>query len=419
MITIALFLFYSLTPLLIWYLCENSKFFHKLGAVVIIYLIGILVANLFLFPMESDAFRNLLAGRAFVPKADALELLDQGVIKHNDMVMNQIASFQNSILSYIIPIAIPFLLLSFNIKDRSKLLGKGMSSIILTISLLFICLSGCFFLFKNFVADVWNVSGTIVGLFSGGTAGLATISTALGTTPAVFVIIQLFGLIISIGLFIFFITKGKHAFDAPLLANESEIETPLLVQEETISNPTSKKQWKSALALAGLLGISIFIFAISYFASKLVPFEYQKPTTILLVLILGMLIRFIEPLKKIERTADAGSYFLLLFCLIISSMFDFRTFVQPGMISLLLLIIFSVGAAISLTILLSKPFGIHKQTTLISLVSLIMPSHMVTNLANVLKKNEIIPIANTIGSLGFLISSFGGIFLAYILKILQ
>jgi hypothetical protein len=62
MTTIALFLFYFLTPFLILFLCKKSKTIKKIGAIIIAYLTGILFGNIGIIPRASDAFRNLLSG---------------------------------------------------------------------------------------------------------------------------------------------------------------------------------------------------------------------------------------------------------------------------------------------------------------------------------------------------------------------
>ncbi|MFY9151920.1 MAG: hypothetical protein WAO52_07900, partial [Prolixibacteraceae bacterium] len=97
LITIALFLFYFLTPILLIYLTHISKTINKIGAVVLAYLIGLLAGNIGIFPRASEAFKNLLAGRAFLPNPEITDALQSGQITAGDFTLNQISSAQDII----------------------------------------------------------------------------------------------------------------------------------------------------------------------------------------------------------------------------------------------------------------------------------------------------------------------------------
>ncbi len=152
MTTIALFLFYFLTPFLILFLCKKSKTIKKIGAIIIAYLTGILFGNIGIIPRASDAFRNLLSGKTFINEVEALELYEQGVLKQSDLLLNQISSIQDLIMTIVIPLSIPLLLFSLNIKSSINTLKKSLFSTFIAILSLVICVVTGFFFFRHSIS---------------------------------------------------------------------------------------------------------------------------------------------------------------------------------------------------------------------------------------------------------------------------
>ena len=55
MITLSVFLFYLLVPAGVVWLCRRFRFIGKIGAILVLYFLGIILANLFVFPFEGAA----------------------------------------------------------------------------------------------------------------------------------------------------------------------------------------------------------------------------------------------------------------------------------------------------------------------------------------------------------------------------
>ncbi|MFP4042017.1 MAG: hypothetical protein ACLFT6_04560, partial [Bacteroidales bacterium] len=86
-----LVIFYLFFPMLILYLCRKIPMINKLGAVVIAYAAGIIIGNISILPQGSEQIQNIL-----------------------------------TIIT--VPVAIPLLLFSANIRAWFKMAGKTMLS---------------------------------------------------------------------------------------------------------------------------------------------------------------------------------------------------------------------------------------------------------------------------------------------------
>ncbi len=124
LLSFVLVIFYLALPAFIIYLTQVSKTINKIGAVVMAYAIGLLTGNIGIFPRPSKAMHKLLSGKASLPKEELIDHFNTGLITESDLLANQIASTQDIIMTIVIPLAIPLLLFSLDIKQWLKL-AKG------------------------------------------------------------------------------------------------------------------------------------------------------------------------------------------------------------------------------------------------------------------------------------------------------
>lgn len=212
-LAIALILFYFLTPVLLIYLTHISKTINKIGAVVMAYALGLLIGNIGIFPRASEAYRMLLSGKANLPKADLLEQFNQGAITQSDLLVNQISGLQDIIMTIVIPVAIPLLLFSLDIKRWLKLAKEAVFSLILAMISLLIVIFGGYFLFYDSIPESWKVAGMLVGIYTGGTPNLAAIATAVDVSPNTFILTHTYDLVLGAICLVFLMTIAQRVFN--------------------------------------------------------------------------------------------------------------------------------------------------------------------------------------------------------------
>lgn len=418
--TVFLILFYFITPLVILYLCHISPTIKKIGAVVLSYVMGILIANIGIFPNASEAFEGLLGANTFLPDADALNYLQQGIITQNDYWLNQIHSTQDLLMTIVIPLSIPLLLFSLDLKNSIKTLKTGLFSMIVATFSLLLCIFIGHFLFRNNIEESWKISGMMVGLYTGGTPNLAALATGLEVKPSLFILTHTYDLIIGVMLLFFFITIAQKTLNLvlPHFKPSEKHKRPkeILKETEAPSNLMDYFSKKTILPLLGALGIAILIFGAGGGLSFLVPKDFQMVTVILTITTLGLAVSLIPSINRIEKTFDLGMYFILVFSVVVASMADLSSIFQVEFLDLFLYVLLATFGSVLVHVILSIIFKIDTDSTIITITALSMSPPFVPVVAGALKNKNIIIMGITIGVLGYAFGNYLGVFVAYILK---
>jgi len=127
--TILLVIFYVFSPFLILYLTQRYRIIGKVGAVVVAYMIGIIAGNLGIIPESGRQVQEIL-----------------------------------TIIT--IPLAIPLLLFSANLKKWFSLAGKTAASMgLAVVSVVIMVFAGFFLLKNNGATDFWKIGGMLIGVY--------------------------------------------------------------------------------------------------------------------------------------------------------------------------------------------------------------------------------------------------------------
>ena len=419
---IYLIFFYFITPVIILYLGHISKTIKKIGAVVLSYIMGIVLANIGIFPKASAAFSGALGAKAFLPDEEAMNLLNQGIISQNDLWLNQIHFTQDMVMTIAIPLSIPLLLFSLDLKNSLKTLKTGFFSMLIAISSLLICIFTGYLLFKDTIDEAWKIAGIMTGLYTGGTPNLAALATALEVNPSLFILTHTYDLIIGVLLLFFFITIAQKTMNyiLPHFKASEKHKKPkeILKEAEFPTNLMDYFNKKTILPLLGALGIAILIFGAGGGLSLLVPAEFQMVTVILTITTLALGISLIPSVNRIEKTFDLGMYFILVFSVVVASMADLTTIFQIEYLNLFLYVLIAVFGSVVIHVILSAIFKIDTDSTIITITALSMSPPFVPVVAGALKNKNLIIMGITIGVIGYAIGNYLGVFIAYFLKAL-
>lgn len=384
------------------------------------YVLGILINNIGIFPRPGKAFHLLLKGKSFFPNDEALLLLNKGLITQSDFLLNQIHSTQDLVMTIAIPLSIPLLLFSLDLKNSLKTLKSGLLSFFVAlVSLLASILIG-HFLFRNSIPDSWKISGIMVGLYTGGTPNLAALAAALQVQPNLFVLTHTYDLLMGVFLLFFFITIAQKTLNFVLphfkINGKQKNIGELIKESEAPENLLDLFSKKTILPLTKAFAIAILIFAVGGGLSFLVPSEFQMVTVILSITAMGLLVSLIPSIRSIAKTFELGMYFILVFCLAVASMADLSVIFQVEFLNLFLYVFIAVFGSMLIHIILSVIFKIDTDTTIITITALSMSPPFVPVVASALKNKNIIIMGITIGVIGYAIGNFLGVSMAYILR---
>lgn len=419
-ITVGLILFYLLAPVLLIYLCQKFNTLNRIGAVVLAYALGLLFGNIGILPSPSEAFKNILGHRTGIPKEDFLKVSQKLNLPETDFIANQVANLQDILITIIIPIAIPLLLFSLDLRKWLKLAKGALLSLILAmVSLLIVIFIG-YFLYSDSITDAWQVAGMLIGVYTGGTPNLAAIGTALNVNPDIFILTHTYDLIIGAVALLFLMTVGQRLFHTflpkfnPVRKGENVFH--LAEDDEHIENFDNLFRKKEIPDLLKAFGLSVFIFAVGGGLSLLVPKSAQTVTAILSITTLGLLASLIKPVNRLKSSFALGMYFIVVFSLVVSSMANLQNMFQIEFLQLFLYVLIVVVGSMIIHVGLSRIFKIDADTTIIAITALTYSPPFVPAVASALKNKNVIISGLTIGILGYAFGTYLGVLIATILK---
>ncbi len=379
---VVLILFYLFFPAIVLYLTHRFPVLDKIGAVVICYAVGLILGNSGFLPENSIQYQDVL-------------------------------------LTVTIPLALPLLLFSAEVKKWFKLVGKMIISMILAfIAMLIMVISG-YFLFKGEINDIWQISGMLVGVYTGGTPNLAAIKTALNVPANIYIMTHTYDLVIGAFYLLFFLTIAQRlfslflpAFSLPISEEKQQEKEAMAESIESYRNIFAKQ---NHIPILKAFGLSVFIFAIGGGISMLVPEKFATVSAILTITTLGILFSFVPRVHRLPKTFQTGMYFILIFSLVVASMADISNLVDISPY-LFYYVAWVVLGTTFLHVMLSAIFRIDTDTVIITSTALIMSPPFVPVVAGALHNRQIIISGLTIGIIGYAIGNYIGVFVAYALK---
>ncbi len=423
-----LVLFYILFPVLLIFWTQKSPFINKVGAVVLAYGFGLLIGNIGIFPEASEVYRGLLEGKAALPSDKAGELFGQGIITSKDLYSNRISSLQDMLMSITIPLAIPLLLFSLDLRKWLRLAKKTFLSLVLAlISVIVVVYSG-FFIFRNTVENIDMVGGMIIGIYSGGTPNVASIAAGLGVlenNQELFIMTNTYDIVVGATCLLLLITIGQRVIGLvlPAFKNPGIKDSDVDVKEVTSDIDDYSGMFKRS-TIKGLLkaiGIAFCIFILGLILGGLARmvntdltfmqalFNPQMAVLILVITVLGLAVSLIRRINKLARTFQFGMYLIILFCLVVASMANLKDMFRIEYLNLFLYIFMVVYGSLVVHVLLSIPFKIDTDTMIISSTALVYSPPFVPVVASALKNKDVIISGLTIGILGYVLGNFLGI----------
>jgi len=411
---------YLAVPLLIIYLCRRWTLFKKLGSIVIAYALGLMLGSSGILPHGSENYYLELRGKPALSDAKVESLIGSGTITDKDIFVNSIRRIQDILVTIAIPLAFPLLLFSLNIRKWLRYAKTGFVSMFLAlISIMVIIISG-FFIFRNVVPDSWKVAGMLVGVYSGGTPNMASLSVALDVDPNLFLMTNTYDIIIGAVTILFFITAGPVVFRAilpPFRHSAQSVDTDQAVAEaESFDDFSGLFKKERVLPLLMALGISVLIAVISAGFAMLFPENAFQPVAILSITTLAIIGSLIPRINHIEKTFQLGMYFILVFSFAFASMADLATIFKIGYLGLLGYVTYAYLGSLLLHLLLSKIFRVNADDYLITTTAFIYSPPFVPVIAVALKNKEVIVTGITVGLIGWIIGNYLGVGIAYLLN---
>ena len=417
---IILVILYFTVPLLIIFLCKRWSIFKKIGSIAIAYALGLILGSSGILPRGSENYYLALHGDPSLSKPEVTSLFSAGTITEDDVFVNSIANIQDMMTTIAIPLAFPLLLFSFNIRKWFRYAKVGFISMLLAlVSIITIIISG-FFIFRYVIPEGWKVAGMLIGVYTGGTPNMASLSVALNVDPNVFMVTNTYDIIVGAVTLIFFISAGPRVFRAFLPpfkgTGESGEHEKAAAETESFEDFSGIFKKERLIPLAGALGISLIIAVTSAGLATLLPKDAFMPAAILLITTFAIAASLIPRVNRIEKTFQLGMYFVLVFSFTFASMANISKVFTIGNLGLLGFVMYAYFGSLVLHLLLSKIFRVNADDYLITTTAFIYSPPFVPVIAAALKNKEVIITGITVGIIGYIIGNYLGVGIGYFLR---
>ena len=381
-------LFYLLAPYGVILLCRRSRTVARIGAILMMYLLGIVVGNLLIYPFEGFSEK-------LFPLQDALS-------------------------SVTIPLAMPLILFACNFRDWPA--GKTLGSLLIgLVAVVGVTVAG-FFLFGGRIGGEGPaVAGMIVGVYTGGTPNLAAVKMMLGADEATYLLLNSFDLIVSFLYLTFLMAAGIRLSRKilPFRSTRQESGNAAAVQSGMARGETEMYRGvfsrKHRAGTLKAIGLAVLIAGAGLGLSFLTTGGINMIVLILTLTTLSIAASFLPAVRSWEKSYDAGMYLVLVFSLVVASMVDIRAIDFSSGIWLLAYVAFVIFGSLLLQVLLARLFKVDADTAVITSVAMINSPLFVPMIAESMKNRRIIISGITVGIIGYAVGNYLGVLVARLL----
>jgi uncharacterized membrane protein len=376
--------FFVTCPALIIYLCKKFPILDKVGPALLCYTMGIIIANIGVLPAGSG-------------------------------------SAQSTIMNISIPLALPLLLFSFDLRRWARLAGRAFLSFALEVIAVLSATTLAYALFHDTLEESWKVAGMLIGVYTGGSINLNAIGLALQAKEHVLVLTNTADMLMCTPYFLFILSYAQRLFNKILppfcmpagdQARDKECEE---IRVEDFNDYSGIFNIRIVLPLVAATLLSAAIFAVSYAAYQAVPRDFNMAALMLSITTLGIAASFVPRIRGIKMTFHWGQYIIMVFCLVVGSLADLRQIVVTAPV---IFVFTGIVIYVSLLIhlLLSKIFKIDTDTMIITSVAGVFSPPFVPVVAAALKNKEVIVSGIATGIIGWVLGNYLGISYGYFLR---
>lgn len=378
--SIILLIVFLLAPIGVLWLCRKVKFLGKVGPILILYIIGFIIGN--------------------------LPFINQGTMPMKDLVT-----------TIMIPLAIPMLLFScsFNfsvLKDSGKALILGLIAAIIAV------VSG-YFIFGVNIPDGHKVAALLMGCETGGTINMASLQQMLDVPNETYILLNTYDMIICFIYLLFLMSFGIRWSRKIMPFNKANIDANAVieVEDENAHDPYKGFFTKAWMGQIWKIFLAVIVcIALSYLLTLICPKSWFMPIFILGITTFAIIASFFKPIKKLDKSYDAGMYLIYIFSITMASMADLRNINLTEELNVMGYLFFIVFGSLFILWLLCAIFKVDADLAVITSVSLVNSPPFVPMIASAQKNKSMLVPGITVGLIGFAVGNYLGFFIAQFLS---
>jgi len=326
------------------------------------------------------------------------------------------SGFAMSLSEILVPIAIPLILFSADLKMLRRLAKPALISFCL-VCVSVLAVSTAAFFIMNDTPDASKFSGMLVGVYTGGTPNLLAIGKALGLENDKIVLANMADMIVG-GVYFILLLSVVPKIAGKLLRPFSGDKDDVSADTDEISGRFGSLKMlsgKRILSLLPVLLLAVGCLGISAAAALLITGELNVVIIMLGVTTLGAACTFIRSVREHPDTFTCGQYLIYMFSFALGLSFDISAFASSGL-KMLVYFVFVQFGTIILHFILCKAAGTDRDTAVITSTAGIFGPAFIVPVADALKNKKIVLPGLICGILGYLIGNYLGIGLGLLLN---
>lgn len=375
---IILVLIYILAPAGVLWLCRRIPWLGKIGPVLILYVLGIILGNVW-HPAEMPQIQEILSSAA-------------------------------------VPLAIPLMLFGCTFR-KGETRSQVLAIITGILSVVMVVIAG-YLIFGKSIHDAAKVGGMLTGVYTGGTVNLAAIKVMLDVPEETFILLNSYDMVISFLYLTFLIAIGIKLFrkflpvhgGAEVADGKEAVTDQSRKQQPAGIGEFFKEEWLPLLATVAIIGVSAGI--------GLLAKGWFMTVFILLLTSFGIAASFWKPLRSCKYNEPTAMYFIYIFSIVVASMADLSKLDLSGGLNLLAYLSLVVFGSLLLNVLFAKLLKIDADTTIICSVSFICSPPFVPMMSAAMKNGRILVIGLSAGIIGYAAGNYLGFLISRLLILL-
>jgi uncharacterized membrane protein len=378
---------YIIFPILIIEAFKRWTIVQKIGTVVLAYAVGIIASLCGVFDFATPE------------------------------IAGSFSKLQSTIMSVAVPLAIPLMLFNCDFKLWTKSLPKTAWALVTGIAAVIIASISGYFIFRNHVLEIAKVTGMMAGIYTGGTMNFNALGAALNVDRSVMAIVLAFQMVITTP-YIFFLLGGGYKIFRKLLPYKDITHKGRMDEEyvETadVENYRGMFEKKNFIGMMKGLGLSIVFLAIGAGLALLITGTLNELVVILTITTLSIIASFFKPIRELPKTFELGMFFILIFSVIVASMFDINS-VNGGSLYIGGFVLWIIGISVGLHLLLCRIAKVSGDLFCVCQVGLLCSPPFVPPIAGAMKNKKVLISGIVVGLVGYAIGTYLGALLAWVL----
>lgn len=358
---------------------QKFKVFKSLGPALTVIILGIILSNLKIVPVNHDVY-GILSG-------------------------------------YCIPLSICICLLSLDLKEMKKLTKEPIIALISAI--LSVCIMAFIFglVFAGKIDEGWKVAGMFVGTYTGGSANLTAIAVGLDAARETIAAANAADYVIGIPTLVFMfaapaILKNSKKFQKFWPYHHTDDE---LLGEGDHTELMASKEW-SIQDIAWMLSLAFAVFAVASWLSGVIFGEgFRSAGRVILITTFSIILAQFPRVKRLRGNFDLGLYIALLFLTTIGFAVNLKDFFGSTLYITIFCFCVVVGCTI-LHLVITRIFKVRYEYVLLSIVAAISDGPTAALVASSAQWKSLINIGLLMGVIAGACGNYAGITVAYLIK---